>query len=269
MHLNYLEKIIDRKFQEVASLNKKLEEDPHHPIHEIIQKGGLLREKFKASLKKNNISIIAEIKRRSPSKGHFKEIKNPDNLALQYCQGGAAAISVLTDQFGFGGSLCDLSHISKTIQNQFPLVPVLRKDFVVHPIQLAESVHAGADCVLLIVKVLKNKLSDFIAEASRLGLETLTEVHDEADIEIANQAGAPIIGINHRNLSSFQVDLGLSQQLKPLLHSACISVAESGIQSAEEVQKLDNIGYDAVLIGEALVTAKDPARLIMQMRGGC
>jgi len=262
MAKHYLDQIIQRKMTEVKLLKDTFNHS--RPAIHPAPKNDL----FARALRTKPIAVIAEIKRRSPSRGHLNLIENPVELALEYCKGGASAISVLTDNEGFGGSLLDLQHIANAVAEKFPRVPILRKDFIVDTVQLKESAHAGAHCVLLIARVLKDKLADFIDEATRLGLETLTEVHDEKDIAIANQARAPIVGINHRDLSSFTIDLTISNRLRPLLHKTCLSVAESGIQSAQHADHMQQLGYDAILVGEALVTAKNPAAVIRQMRGG-
>jgi indole-3-glycerol phosphate synthase len=265
---NYLNEIVLQKNKEVNQLLITFEKDSQHPLHDILIKQKQPSGLFAAALRCKELAVIAEIKRKSPSKGDLSDISDPVSLALQYCQGGASAISVLTDEVNFGGSLDDLQKISEALHSQFSHVPILRKDFIIHPIQLAESVYAGASSVLLIACYLKNKLTDFIKEANRLGLETLVEIHDEADLECAIQANAPIIGINHRNLASFEMNMSLSEKLRHKIPQQYIVVAESGIHTAEMAHLMYQRGCDAILVGEALVRAQSPGELITQMRGG-
>ena len=246
---NYLEKILVHKKREVDEL--------------LTSKKG----KFASALKQDSLAVIGEIKRRSPSRGALQEISDPVQLALEYCQGGASAISVLTDVH-FDGKLDDLKRVCQVLDHLYPHVPVLRKDFIIHPIQLVESLNAGASAVLLIAKVLGADLKSFILEAKRLGLETLTEVHDAEDLALAIQAGATIIGINHRNLSTFEIDLNISRDLRPLIPSSILTVAESGIFTPADADTMRKREFDAVLVGEALVCSDNPAELIAQLKGG-
>ncbi len=245
--MDYLDKIADYKRKEIEGLTRKLKYGS-----------------FASSLRQNEIAIIGEVKRRSPSRGDIGEIENPLDLAMRYCAGGVGAISVLTDSPSFGGDLEDLRSVSQGLLN----VPVLRKDFILHPLQLAEAALAGASAVLLIVRLLGENLKSLLEIAANLELETLTEIHDEADLEIALKANAPIIGVNHRDLQTFKIDLALSERLHPQIPSSIITVAESGIRNAEDAQRMKDLGYDAILVGEALVSSKDPAGLIRSMKAG-
>jgi indole-3-glycerol phosphate synthase len=213
---------------------------------------------FAKSLKQSKLSVIGEIKRKSPSKG----VLNIDALPLveTYEKAGVSAISVLTDFNHFGGTLEDLEKVSKRTN-----LPTLRKDFIVHPRQLSEAILAGATAVLLIAKMLKEELSRFIQLAENLGLETLVEIHDEEDLEQALSAKAPIIGINHRDLKTFQIDLTLSDKLIRKIPDHIITVAESGIQTPQDARRMRELGFDAILVGEALVRSKDPISLIQEM----
>jgi indole-3-glycerol phosphate synthase len=263
---NYLEDILHFKKQEVETRLKELEKNPSHPLHHLLEKGKPCSHLFSKALKQHSLSIIAEVKRHSPSLGKIHEIQDPMALALRYCQGGASAISVLTDPYAFKGSLEDLKVISEMLSKKYPSIPTLRKDFIIHPIQLAEAALAGASAALLIACILKEKLKFFIEEASRLGLETLTEVHDLEDLEYALNAKAPIIGVNHRNLKTFEIDLTLSKELKPLIPSSVITVAESGIHTPAAAEQMHLRGYDAILVGEALVRSEDPSQLLTSMK---
>lgn len=262
--INYLDQILVYKKREIEILLKRIDKDHNHPLHTILGQDRTSNALFSSALKKESFAVIAEIKRRSPSLGNIRQISDPLQLALDYCSGGASAISVLTDPRSFGGSLADLRLIADGIFEQYPL---LRKDFIIHPVQLAEAVLAGSQAVLLISRVLGKNLPKLIKEAKRLGLETLTEVHDRADLDLALEAEAPIIGVNHRNLQTFQIDLNISKILRPLIPNQVITVAESGIYLPSQAHLMKELGYNAVLVGEALVRAENPAKLIQEMKG--
>lgn len=261
---NYLEDILKRKRQEVEELIQK--NDP--ALKEILLHDRKVTKRFSKALKKDELAVIGEIKRKSPSLGEIRTIEDPVSLALTYCQGGVSAISVLTDEKSFGGSLEDLKQVREGISKNYPDVTLLRKDFILHPLQLAETVIAGADAVLLIVAAVNKELKYLLQEATRLGLETLTEVHNLEELELALDAQAPLIGVNHRNLKTFTFDMDLTTSLRPRFPADVISVAESGLHTAEAALKMRALGYNAVLIGEALVKSKDPAALIKDMQGG-
>lgn len=217
---------------------------------------------FRDSLRQDGIAIIAEIKRKSPSKGFIGTIDDPVTLAKRYASGGAAAISVLTDKEGFGGSLHDLQNIS----NALPDIPLLRKDFLIDPIQITQSIQFGASAILLIVAVLGRKTAEMLAEARRLRIDALVEVHTQEELDIALDAGADIIGVNNRDLKSFKVDLMIAQTLGPRIPDPIIKVAESGIRSKSDVKKMLDAGFNAVLAGEALVQSDSPEALIASLR---
>ena len=206
------------------------------------------------ALRATPVSVIAEVKRRSPSKGDLAAIPDPAELASRYAAGGAAVISVLTEQRRFGGTLQDLRDVRARVA-----VPVLRKDFVVTPYQLWEARAAGADLVLLIVAALEQPLLEELhAEAVDLGMTPLVEVHDEAEVERALAAGATVVGVNARNLKTLEVDRDTFARVVPLLPGTVVRVAESGIRGAADVAAVVGQGADAVLVGEALVTGADP-----------
>jgi indole-3-glycerol phosphate synthase len=208
-------------------------------------------------------SVIAEVKRRSPSKGALAEIPDPAALAAAYARGGAAAISVLTEERRFGGSLADLAAVRAAVDT-----PVLRKDFVVEPYQVLEARAAGADLVLLIVAALDDddlrRLHDLACE---LGLRVLVEVHDVAETDRAVALGAELIGVNARNLKTLAVDDDTFGRLAPLVPSDRVLVAESGIGGAGDVARFVGQGARAVLVGEALVRDGDPERAVRAMTG--
>lgn len=265
-HPNYLDTIIKKKQEEVARL-LTLTSDRHHPLHAIQQHARTPSRTFSRALRSKGLSVIAEIKRRSPSAGTMCSIDDPVALACAYCHGGANAISVLTDATWFGGSLEDLRAVSVALAEKYPEVPTMRKDFIIHPIQLAEAALAGAAAVLLITCIVGDALASLIEEATFLGLETLTEVHTEEEIECAIKAKCPIIGLNHRNLTTFVTDIGLSDRLRPRIPNQIITVAESGIHEASQAHHMRRLGYDAILLGEALVRSPDPGALVTLMKG--
>ncbi len=213
---------------------------------------------FAGALSGPGVSIIAEVKRRSPSRGTLNADLDPAGQAALYEQGGAAAISVLTERDHFGGSPDDLRLVRSVVG-----VPVLRKDFIIHPAQVWESAAMGADAILLIVAILDDALLlSLLTEATGAGLPALVEVHSAEEVARAQDAGAQIIGVNNRNLRTFEVDLTTSEQLAPLLGAGVLRVAESGIHSPEDVARMGSAGYNAVLVGESLVRAEDPSDLV-------
>lgn len=200
------------------------------------------------------VSIIAEVKRKSPSKGSLAEIPDPASLAGQYAAGGATAISVLTEQRRFGGALADLAEVRATVD-----VPVLRKDFIVTPYQLWESRAWHADLALLMVVSLPDgQLEDLLGLARELGLTALVEVHTEAELGRAADAGADVIGINARDLTTLSVDRKVFAELAPHVPDGAVRVAESGVETAADVAEYRSWGADVVLVGEALVRSGDP-----------
>ena len=214
----------------------------------------------------DKVRLIAEVKKASPSQGLLSEHYDPVAMATQYVANGAAAISVLTEVDHFQGSPEHLRAVKKAVGPQ--AVPVLRKDFLFDPYQVLEARAWGADAALLIVAALDpEQLRELLAVAQRVWLQALVEVHDEAELEIALSAGAEIIGINHRNLKTFEMDTSLSLRLRPLIPEGRIIVAESGINSAEDVLPLKQAGINAVLVGEALMTAPDPGAKVRELAG--
>jgi indole-3-glycerol phosphate synthase len=208
-------------------------------------------------------SVIAEVKRRSPSKGALAEIPDPATLARQYAAGGAAAISVLTEQRRFGGSLADLRAVRAAVDT-----PLLRKDFVVEPYQVLEARAAGADLVLLIVAALDDDtLRRLHDQARELGLAVLVEVHDEAETERAVALGAGLVGVNARNLKTLEIDQDAFGRLAPLIPDDRVKVAESGIFGPVDVKRYVAEGARVVLVGEALVKDGDPEGAVRAMTG--
>lgn len=214
-------------------------------------------------LREPGSSVIAEVKRRSPSKGDLAAIPDPAELARRYAAGGAAAISVLTEQRRFGGSLEDLRAVRAAVDT-----PLLRKDFIVEDYQLIEARAAGADLALLIVAALDDDtLRRLYDLAGELGLTALVEVHDETETERALGLGAELVGVNARDLTTLAIDQDTFGRLAPLLPESVVKVAESGIFSAADVQRHVDEGARAVLVGEALVKEGDPERAVREMTG--
>jgi indole-3-glycerol phosphate synthase len=200
------------------------------------------------------VSIIAEVKRKSPSKGELADIPDPARLAASYADGGAAAISVLTERRRFGGSLTDLTEVRAAVRT-----PILRKDFVVTPYQVWETRAFGADLILLMVASLDDaELVDLLGLATELGLTALVEVHTEDELERAARTGAQLIGVNARSLKTLEVDRSIYAKLAPLIPAGRVRVAESGVAGPEDVAEYHSWGADVVLVGEALVRSGDP-----------
>jgi len=208
--------------------------------------------------------IIAEVKKASPSEGHIKDV-SPSAQAKLYEEGGASAISVLTDAKFFKGSLQDMLEVKRQVK-----LPVLRKDFIIDPVQVLEAKAYGADAVLLIVRILDQRLlEDLLAYSKELGLSCLVEVFSLQEAERALRAGANIVGINNRDLDTLQVDISLSKRLAPVLKEmgAKFVVAESGIENRKQVLELESLGVDAFLVGTSLMKSKDPVAKLKELLG--
>jgi indole-3-glycerol phosphate synthase len=218
---------------------------------------------LRAAADDGTLGVISEVKRRSPSKGDLQPRLVPAEVAAAYEQGGATCLSVLTDEAYFGGSAADLAEARAAVA-----VPVLRKDFTVVAADVIDARLMGADCVLLIAAALDDReLAEFHALALDLGLDALVEVHDEAELARAVAVGATLVGVNQRDLVTFQVDTARAVRMAPLMPRGVVRVAESGVQGPEDAQALADAGYHAVLVGESLVTAGDPAAAVAALRG--
>ncbi|HEY0808412.1 MAG TPA: indole-3-glycerol phosphate synthase TrpC [Pseudonocardiaceae bacterium] len=214
-----------------------------------------------AALRAPGIGVIAEVKRRSPSKGALAEIPEPAVLAKDYADGGARVISVLTEQRRFGGSLADLDAVRAVVD-----IPVLRKDFIVSPYQVHEARLHGADLVLLIVAALdQNTLAALLDRVESLGMTALVEVHNAEEADRALEAGAQVIGVNARNLHTLEVDRDVFARIAPGLPFDVLKVAESGVRGPADLMAYAGYGADAVLVGEGLVTAPDPKTAVIQL----
>ncbi|HEU5133338.1 MAG TPA: indole-3-glycerol phosphate synthase TrpC [Pyrinomonadaceae bacterium] len=219
---------------------------------------------FRSALQRDGINIIAEFKRRSPSKGMIREGANPIEVARAYKAGGAVAMSVLTEEDYFAGSLDDLRQVKATVD-----LPVLRKDFIVDEYQVYESVAAGADAILLIVAALDDEL---LARLRRLAedelqIDALVEVHTSEEMKRAAACGAKLIGVNNRDLRTFEVSLETSLRLAREAPDDALLISESGLKSSDDLQRLHDGGYRGFLIGETLMRAEDPQQALRSFRG--
>lgn len=257
---NTLTKILNYKKSEVEERKQKLSFD--EIIERIVHSPATLD--FESALKsENGIACIAEIKKASPSKGVITTDFVPTKIAREYKEGGANAISVLTDEKYFQGR-ADYIESAKIAS----FLPILRKDFIIDEYQIYESRLMGADAILLIVAALDDiQLSSFLATADDLSLSVLVECHTKEEIERALNTGATIIGINNRDLQSFSVNVDLSLMLKNFIPSSCITVSESGIKNYNTVQRLAQAGFDAILVGEQLMAQSDRRKALENLLG--
>ncbi len=253
-----LDEIMAWKRQEVP---KQMAETPESDLQALLTFTPPA-EDFAAALARPGVSLIAEVKRASPSKGLIAKDFDPVDLALTYAQGGAAAISCLTDARFFQGQLAYLTAIKEAFRARDIHLPVLRKDFIYHPYQVLQARVAGADAILLIMAVLGDAdYRDLLAYARELGMEALVEVHDEGELERALKQNPRVLGVNNRDLRTFQVDLNTTARLRPLVPDDVLLVAESGIRNEEDVRALKGMGVAAILVGESLVRQPRKARL--------
>ncbi len=269
----YLENILHRRRERLAA---EMARESLAEVRELAQRAAVPVRSLSEALRggggsAGGIKVVAEIKRASPSKGALTPDLNPAGLAGEYVAAGASAVSVLTEPDFFRGSALDLALVKGAVA-----VPVLRKDFLVDPYQVYQSRVMGADAVLLIVAALGEATGEMLALAGELGMDALVEVHTVSECEAALAAGAKIIGINNRNLRNFHVDLGVTEEVAPPASagggSGIVLVSESGIRTRADVERVAAAGAGAVLVGESLVTAKDPAaalRELLGLRGGC
>jgi indole-3-glycerol phosphate synthase len=254
-----LDRIVAARSQELAAAKLRISPTEMHARAEAAPgpRG------FARALKGAGVAMIAEVKKASPSRGVIREDFDPVWIAGRYAEGGAAAISVLTETNHFQGSLDYIA----AIRNSLPAgPPLLRKDFLFDEYQLDEARVAGADAVLLIVAMLEQPLlAQLLSRSSALGLDALVEVHDEREMDRANAAGAKLIGINNRDLHTFEVDLATTERLHPLAPPGAIVVAESGIFTRDDMLRLERCGIHAVLVGEGVMTAPDPADKVREL----
>jgi len=252
-----LARIVARKREEVVRVTAAL-----GGLERAAEEKTAGRRDFHAALAAAGTAVIAEIKKASPSRGLLCADFDPVRIARQYHAGGAAALSVLTDRIFFGGSVDDLQRARAVVE-----IPVLRKDFTIDETQVYETRVIGADAVLLVVAALGDDglLASLRARADELGLASLFEVHDGAELDRALAAGATLVGVNARDLGTFDEDLGVSERLAARIPSAVTAVAESAIRTPDDAGRMADAGYDAVLVGEALARSDDPVALVQAM----
>ena len=256
--MSFLNSILAEKAHEIARAKAACSE---LEMRSLAAKRATPFRGFEAALQQDGVRIVAEIKRASPSKGDIQPNLNAATTATAYEAGGAAALSVLTESAFFKGSIQDLRDARNAVS-----IPVLRKDFIVEPYQVYESCAMGADAILLIVRILDDsKLCTLYALAKECGLDVLTEVFDEADLDRALKLGATVIGINNRNLASFSTDLMNAPTLAKRIKPPAIAMALSGVSEVSDVAQMAQQGISKFLIGEALVKCADPATLLKQM----
>ncbi len=221
---------------------------------------------FADALRRDGLAVISEVKRRSPSAGDIAPGVDAVEQARLYYNAGADALSILTDEKYFGGSIRDLWSVNDLLTGRKDAPPTLRKDFFVHPLQVVEAAEAGARCILIIVRALTDEEIGALWHAAELAaMDAIFEVHDEADLERALQQDAKIVGVNNRDLARFVTDLSISERLIPQIPDACLSISESGIRSLEDAVWARDCGADAVLIGEALMRMKEPEAFVEQL----
>jgi indole-3-glycerol phosphate synthase len=256
-----LDSILESKFKEVeesrrtrsaASLEREIAGMPHpFPLY---------REWTRT--RGTGVKVIAEVKQKSPSRGILRDPYDPGEIAASYAKAGAKGISVLTDRPFFGGLLGHLAAVRDALGSG-SRIPILRKDFLIDPYQVWESRHAGADIVLFIVRILEDALlKDMISQSHALGLSALVEVHSERELERAINAGAILVGVNHRDLDRLAMDLSLSERLAPLIPDEVLKVAESGLRSSRDRVRMEQLGYDAVLVGESFLSDAEPGKAL-------
>lgn len=254
MHSRLLE-ILGEKKREIARLKKK-----GLPTESQAEALGI-RDLKSALSSQYKTDLIAEIKFASPSEGIIREKSEPLALGKIYDGAGAAAISLLTDEKFFGGTLNNMPLLKRKVS-----LPILRKDFIIDEIQVIESLIFGADAILLIVRILsKQQLKDLLNAASETGLAVLTEIHDSADLETAMDCGAEIIGINNRDLDTFEVDIKTTLEIAPTVPKKHVVVSESGIFSGEDIRLVKKCGVNAVLVGTSIMKSKDPAEKVREL----
>ncbi len=255
-----LTKIVEKKREEVSIARDRC---PMGGLKKKAESVGLSSSFKKSISRPGHINLIAEVKRSSPSKGIIRSDFNPTQIAWEYQAAGASAISVLTDERFFDGKLSYVKMIKERV-----IIPILRKDFIIDEYQIYESVVGGADAILLIARLLtQEELTKFTDIARGLGLSCLVEVHNEEEIEKALNSKATIIGINNRDLSTFNVDFSTTERLIRMIPEDRVKVSESGIETYEQVMFLKSLGINAVLVGETLLRASNIAAKIRLLMG--
>lgn len=249
----------------ILEAHREAAAEDHRSLEQLIDRARdqeVCRGFIDALRRSDSVAVIAEIKRRSPSRGDLASALDPSDLAQRYEEGGAACLSVLTDEQFFGGSAADLRSASGSVE-----LPVLRKDFTVSTNDVCDARIMGADAILLIAAALDAvEMADFHTLATELGLDVLMEVHDERELEEVLGIGASLVGVNQRDLVTFEVDHDRAARLARLMPDGVVSVAESGIRGREDAERLAEAGYDALLVGETLVTSADVEATVSSLR---
>jgi len=255
-----LTRIVSHKREELAEAQKKL---PLQTLQRMAQTQAAPRD-FRCALTTGaNIAVIAELKKSSPSAGVLREDFDPAALAKNYAAHGAAALSILTDEKFFGGNLANLQKARAVCA-----LPILRKDFILHPYQIGEARAFGADAILLIVAMLdRTQLIELLLATAESGMQALAEVHNEAELDRVLLAGADLIGINNRDLRTFEVTLETTERLSKLVPASCVCVAESGMKSRRDVERMAACGVDAILVGSHLMRQADPGAALVELTG--
>jgi indole-3-glycerol phosphate synthase len=256
----YLDRLLDAT---AVRLNADLRERPFGEVDVDARTAPVVRD-FAAAIRKPGMSLVAEFKRRSPSKGQIRADLSPVGTAYAYETGGARALSVLTEPRFFEGSMEDLRAARSACS-----IPVLRKDFTIHPYQIAQARAGGADAILLIVAALPDQvlLRDLAAAADDYGVAALIEVHDSRELDTAFEIDPELIGVNQRSLLTFEVDVKLALRLRSEIPPDVGMVAESGITSRAQVEELEEAGVDAILVGETLMRSPDPIKATKELLG--
>ena len=261
--MNILAEIIERKQQQLTAAKQAVSLETLRDAARTVRRAAIAHA-LRDALSSDRINVIAEFKRRSPSKGVIRQAADPVEIAQEYGSAGAAAISVLTEENYFHGSLDDLRAIRSAVR-----LPLLRKDFIFDEYQLYEAANAGADAVLLIVAALDDAPLSSLREIAedKIGMDALVEVHDEREMKRAAQCGAKLIGVNNRDLRTFEVSLDTSLNLARYAPANAILISESGLKTAADLRRLTEVGYRGFLIGESLMRAESPRRALAELLG--
>jgi indole-3-glycerol phosphate synthase len=258
MNCTFLDNILSKKRERVAAAKSEPSGCGIRERAESARRGAVPNRLYDTLSDPSRVNVIAEIKRASPSKGVINDAVDVAEIARSYDSGGACAISVLTEEDFFRGSIEDLRNAREATS-----LPILRKDFTVDEFQIYEAAEAGADAILLIVAALEyDEIEHLMRIAGDLGLDALVEVHDGAEMEIARSCGCRLIGVNNRSLHTFDVSLDVSRTLAAGKPSGSVLIAESGISSGDEIRELRSLGYDGFLVGETLMRNGDPRAML-------
>ncbi len=259
-----LTEIMDWKRRELAPRLRPVSDRELARLADMRRKGPSFEDALR---NRAHLSVIAEIKRRSPSAGQIRELPDASEQARLYYNAGADAISVLTDEKFFGGTIRDLWEVNDLLGNRDDAPPTIRKDFFIHPVQVVEAAEAGARAILIIVRALKDEEMRILRDSAHAaGLDCLFEIHSEPELERALEMDARIIGVNNRDLARFVTDLAFTERLLPMVPEGIVKVSESGIFGYEQARRAREAGADAVLVGEALMKAADIDALVRELQ---